>query len=86
MKKISLIILFFILPFLANAQDNKITTFAIVDKGDTIPMSYLKEFTVSGYASLLNLEEQAKYSRLIRNVKRLTLMLNKQDNYLSLII
>jgi nucleoside diphosphate kinase len=70
MKKISLIILFFILPFLANAQEKKIETFAIVDKGDTIPMSYLKEFIVSGYASLLNLEEQAEYSKLIRNVKK----------------
>lgn len=70
MKKISLIILFSVLPVFLIAQENKITTFAIVDKGDTIPMSYLKEFTVSGYASLLNLEEQAKYSRLIRNVKK----------------
>lgn len=70
MKKISLIILFFALPVLLIAQENKITTFAIVDNGDTIPMSYLKEFIVSGYASLLNSKEQAEYSKLIRNVKK----------------
>lgn len=70
MRKISLIILFFALPVLLIAQENKITTFAIVDNGDTIPMSYLKEFIVSGYASLLNSKEQAEYSKLIRNVKK----------------
>ena len=71
MKKISLIILLlFALPVLVNAQNKRIVTFAIVDKGDTIPMSYLKEIIVSGYASPLSPEEQAEYSKLIRNVKK----------------
>lgn len=68
MKKISLIVLLFALPIIANSQG--IYTYAIIDKGDTIPLLTLKEVTINGYISYLTPEELAQYAKLIRNVKK----------------
>ncbi|MDD2488950.1 MAG: DUF4294 domain-containing protein [Bacteroidales bacterium] len=70
MKKISLIILLFSIPFVVNAQQKRIITFATISNGDTIPMSYLKEVTISGYIAPLTDSEKIKYAKLIRNVKK----------------
>ena len=70
MKKLSLILLLFALPIIANAQEKKIITYATIKDGDTIPMSYLKEVKISGYISALTDAEKKKYAKLIRNVKR----------------
>lgn len=68
MKKISLIVLLFALPIIANAQG--IETFATIYNRDTIPLIYLKEVTINGYISPLTSEELAQYAKLIRNVKK----------------
>ncbi|MCK9163388.1 MAG: DUF4294 domain-containing protein [Bacteroidales bacterium] len=71
MKKLSLIIIIlFTLPVIGISQQNRIITFATVNDGDTIPMSYLKEVTISGYVSPLTDAEKRQYARLIVNVKK----------------
>ncbi len=73
MKNISLIVLLFALPIIANAQEIKktrIVTFATIDNGDTIPMSYLQEVIISGFTEPLTEAEKEKYYKLIRNVKK----------------
>ena len=71
MKKLSLIIiLLFTLPIIGFSQQSRIVTFATVMDGDTIPKSYLKEVTISGYIAALTDAEKAKYAKLIRNVKK----------------
>lgn len=70
MKKISLIIFLFALPFITNAQEKRIVTFATIINGDTIPLSYIKEVTISGYIAPLTDAEKIQYAKLIRNVKK----------------
>lgn len=86
MKKISLIILIFSIPFVVNAQQKRIITFATISNGDTIPMSYLKEVTISGYIAPLTDSEKIKYAKLIHNVKKPTPLQNRQASYLNLIV
>lgn len=70
MKKFGLIILLFMIPFIANAQGKRIVTFATIMDGDTIPKSYLKEVKIEGFIAPLTQEEMSKYAKLIRNVKK----------------
>ncbi len=70
MKKFGLIILLFMIPFIANAQGKRIVTFATIMDGDTIPKSYLKEVKIEGFIAPLTQEEMNKYAKLIRNVKK----------------
>jgi len=70
MKKLGFLILVFLLPFIANAQERRIVTFATIINGDTVPQSYLKEVRIEGFIAPLTKEEMNKYAKLIRNVKK----------------
>ncbi len=80
MKRI-LIFIILLCPFFVVKSQNGggITVFGTIYQGDTIPMSYLEPVIVKGYISPLTLDEQKKYSKLIRNVKK-TYPIAKQAN------
>lgn len=55
----------------AKAQTERgITVFGTVYQGDTIPMAYLDPVLVTTYINPLTPQEQVKYSKLIRDVKK----------------
>ncbi|MBR1775301.1 MAG: DUF4294 domain-containing protein [Bacteroidales bacterium] len=71
MKRIFVLTVLTLVFFAANAQkEGGITVFGTIYQGDTIPLSYLEPVIVKGYISPLTPEEQRKYSKLIRNVKK----------------
>ncbi|MBQ9253973.1 MAG: DUF4294 domain-containing protein [Bacteroidales bacterium] len=47
-----------------------ITIFGTIYQGDTIPMSFLDPVLVTSYVTPLSVQEQQKYSKLIRDVRK----------------
>lgn len=71
MKKIfALVVLLFAMFALKGQVSNGITVFGTIYQGDTIPMAYLDPVIVTSYISPLTSQEKAKYSKLIRDVKK----------------
>lgn len=71
MKKIfALVVLLFAILALKGQVSNGITIFGTIYQGDTIPMAYLDPVIVTSYISPLTSQEKAKYSKLIRDVKK----------------
>lgn len=71
MKKIfALVVLLFVMLALKGQVSNGITVFGTIYQGDTIPMAYLDPVIVTSYISPLTSQERAKYSKLIRDVKK----------------
>lgn len=71
MKKIfALVVLLFAILALKGQVSNGITIFGTTYQGDTIPMAYLDPVIVTSYISPLTSQEKAKYSKLIRDVKK----------------
>lgn len=71
MKKIfALVVLLFAMFALKGQVSNGITVFGTIHQGDTIPMAYLDPVIVTSYISPLTSQEKAKYSKLIRDVKK----------------
>lgn len=71
MKKIfALVVLLFAILALKGQVSNGITVFGTIYQGDTIPMAYLDPVIVTSYISPLTSQEKAKYSKLIRDVKK----------------
>lgn len=71
MKRILFVALLILSLGFAKAQtEGGITVFGTVYQGDTIPMAYLDPVLVTTYINPLTPQEQVKYSKLIRDVKK----------------
>lgn len=82
-KLLSFIFLFFcfIISFCQNTGG--ITVFATVYQGDTIPMAYLDPILVTSYITPLTPQEQIKYAKLIRDVKKIYPYAKKTESLLN---
>lgn len=70
--------------FVVKGQTERgITVFGTVYQGDTIPMAYLDPVLVTTYINPLTPQEQAKYSKLIRDVKKAYPYAQKVENILN---
>ena len=75
LKNFSIIVIFFLLPFVLTAQnitDDSLNILGstIVESGDTLPNYNIKEVKVFPKKEFKNRRHRRRYSRLIRNVKK----------------